>query len=912
MTGVPATAVDQLLTGLAELRHAAGDPSYTTLVRQAAAQQPPVAISAQRLSDWFRGKAVPADPAVVRFLVEYLQPRAVRTGRYQLRPVGWWLDLHREAVRQRQVGADERRRTADRPLSPHRPGRPIDQCDPLALEVHPAIQVSGAGAPADLLPGYVPRAHDIRLREIADQVLGGGSSRLVTLVGGSSTGKTRACWELVQYLDRREPGRWWVWHPYDPTRPEAAVQTLAEVGPYTVVWLNEAQCYLMPADVGLGERIAAGLRSLLHDPARGPVLVLATVWPQYWSALTTRPEAGEPDPCAQARDLLTGTAITAPDAFTPSEMAGLDATEVDPRLWLAANDAEGGRITQYLAGAPELENRYRTAPPAAKAIIQVAMDARRLGHPLALPHALLEQAAPSYLDDHDWDSLGEDWLEQALAYTTRPCKGARGPLTRIRVRPSDPNPAGGQQPCYRLADYLEQNGRSHRAGVYPPDSLWSAFAATVTDSDLLAILGQRAEARGRYQHAIWLYTRAVDLGSVHALRALSMLREQAGDSVGAEALAHQAADRGSAQGLLGLARQRERAGDTEGAEALYRRAADRGNTHALLILAGQRKRAGDTEGAEALYRQAVDRGNTGGLIAMARRRKRAGDTEGAEALYRQAVDRGNIGGFVGLAELRVRAGDLKGAEALYRQAADRGNARGLMILAKLRERARDAAGAEALAVQAADRGNTRVLVTLAKRRADAGDVKGAKALYQQAADRGNTGALRILARQRERVGDAKGAEALYRQAADRGNTEMLLILASERKRVGDTKGAEALYRQAADRGNTSAVMILATMRERAGDAAGAEALAIQAADRGNNRVLILLAKLREQADAAGAEALYRQAVDRGHNGALAALVTQQARVGLAADAHRMQRFGLTGAGDVATGLDFGSYGNSIA
>ena len=42
-----------------------------------------------------------------------------------------------------------------------------------------------------------------------------------------------------------------------------------------------------------------------------------------------------------------------------------------------------------------------------------------------------------YLDDHDWDTLGEDWLDRALAHTATPCKGARGPLTRIRARPGE-------------------------------------------------------------------------------------------------------------------------------------------------------------------------------------------------------------------------------------------------------------------------------------------------------------------------------------------------------------------------------------------------------------------------------------------------------------------------------------------
>ena len=48
------------------------------------------------------------------------------------------------------------------------------------------------------------------------------------------------------------------------------------------------------------------------------------------------------------------------------------------------------------------------------------------------PQAFLEAAAPGYLTDADWDALGEDWLEQALAYTAVPCKGARGPLALMQ------------------------------------------------------------------------------------------------------------------------------------------------------------------------------------------------------------------------------------------------------------------------------------------------------------------------------------------------------------------------------------------------------------------------------------------------------------------------------------------------
>jgi hypothetical protein len=114
-----------------------------------------------------------------------------------------------------------------------------------------------------------------------------GRSGIAMLVGGSSTGKTRACWEALALLRDEDPP-WRLWHPIDPSRPDAALRELPGIGPRTVVWLNEAQFYLDP-EAGLGERVAAGLRELLRDPGRAPVLVLATLWPQFWDALTARP-----------------------------------------------------------------------------------------------------------------------------------------------------------------------------------------------------------------------------------------------------------------------------------------------------------------------------------------------------------------------------------------------------------------------------------------------------------------------------------------------------------------------------------------------------------------------------------------------------------------------------------------------
>jgi TIR domain len=208
-------------------------------------------------------------------------------------------------------------------------GRPLDEVtDPFALEVHRPVQPENAQPGLPALPAYVPREHDTELAGVV-RAAAEGSSGIAVLVGESSTGKTRACWEARQPL-RDQPGQWRLWHPIDPSRPEAALRELPAIELRTVVWLNEAQFYLDVTDGGLGERVAAGLRELLRDPARAPVLILATLWPQYWHTLTARPERGA-DPHAQARELLAGRDITVHAAFTAAQLQRLG--EAGTRGW---------------------------------------------------------------------------------------------------------------------------------------------------------------------------------------------------------------------------------------------------------------------------------------------------------------------------------------------------------------------------------------------------------------------------------------------------------------------------------------------------------------------------------------------------------------------------------------------------
>ncbi|MDX3697903.1 hypothetical protein PV726_48685 [Streptomyces europaeiscabiei] len=394
------------------------------------------------------------------------------------------------------------------------------------LGVHPALDTGGARDRFGMLPAYVLRDHDARLKTVVDAARAGRSG-IAVLVGGSSTGKTRALWEAVGEL----PVGWRLWHPLSPTAPGAALAALPDIAPKTVVWLNEAQHYLDPEP--LGEQVAAGLRELLHDPSRAPVLVLGTLWPEHWDTLTTRTA---PDRHAGARALLGGHKIDVPDVFTPADLAALEATDdADPRLTQAAQHAMGAQVTQYLAGVPYLMDRYDAARGATRALIHAAMDARRLGAGLHIPLDWLADAAPGYLNDAEYHSLDGDWLSKALAYVTTPCNGIPGILTPAPTsgprnqRTRRPPAASGtpaswpaprpQGPQYLLADYLDQHGRHHLAETIPPIDFWTAAAHHAHPADLTA-LGNAAWNHGLYRDAAQLHKHATTHGNPHTAATL--------------------------------------------------------------------------------------------------------------------------------------------------------------------------------------------------------------------------------------------------------------------------------------------------------------------------------------------------------------------------------------------------------
>ncbi|MCW2936647.1 MAG: hypothetical protein JWM19_7609, partial [Actinomycetia bacterium] len=193
------------------------------------------------------------------------------------------------------------------------------------------------------------------------------------------------------------------------------------------------------------------------------------------------------------------------------------------------------------------------------------MDARRLGMGVALPRAFLEAAASGYLDDPDWDALPEDWLEQALADTAAPAKGARGPLAPIRPR-AVTGPGTGV--AYRLADYLDQHGRAVRAGQIPPPGFWAALARHACPGDLLA-LGDSARALGLYRDAAQLWKKATAHGDPYAPYRLIEYRHLDGRQAAAWAVERVSLD--DAGRVAGLLQALQEDGADEEARALLHR-----------------------------------------------------------------------------------------------------------------------------------------------------------------------------------------------------------------------------------------------------------------------------------------------------------------------------------------------------
>ena len=299
-----------------------------------------------------------------------------------------------------------------------------------------------------------------------------------------------------------------------------------------MLWLAELRQY---AGADGGAAVFARLADLLNGDGH---LIITTSWPEHWTTYTDAARAGlgPADPAGTALLLerlpelagcdpaginpARGGVIDVPDRFTPADLDAATRTG-DSVLAAAAADAadagKGGQVTQYLAGVPDLLDRYAGpgGDPYGQAIIAAAMDADQLGHASPLPAALLQDAAVGYLTDPQRTKDITSWCDAALAWATEELKGT------VRALQPVPSVSGTGMAGYQAADYLIQYATRKRRSALVPDSIWKTVLSYVRDPADAARLADSASYRELDDYAIPLYRRAADAGDLQAARTRS-------------------------------------------------------------------------------------------------------------------------------------------------------------------------------------------------------------------------------------------------------------------------------------------------------------------------------------------------------------------------------------------------------
>ena len=658
-----------------------------------------------------------------------------------------------------------------------RPAGAVRVCEanPRILGVHPAIQTPGAPAG---LPAYVPRDTDLDeagvrawLRRAAER---GG---FVLLVGGSSAGKTRCAYECIRDL----LADWWLLHPAnaDEVRAFAAAPV-----PRTVVWLDEIQHYLN----GENGLTAATIRALLR--ASFPVVIVGTLWPQFYASYTALPTDLAADQRCWERELMgLAEVVVLPPMLSRAEQArARDLADSDARLREALTVTDYG-MTQVLAAAPELVRWWESAPdPYASALLTAAIDARRIGVRTPLTSAFLRAAAEGYCDARQRGAAPDDWFERSLAYATETLHGAVSALAPVAS-------SMGELDGYVVADFLLQHGHRVRAMLVPPDSLWSAVSEYVTDASDLDRAADSARFRRLLPHAERLGRAAAAAGVPRALFNLAELLDEQGRLEEAELAWRACVSAGGPEQRAALQRLQlclEKQGRVAEAEQVLRDAATSGVQHAYRTLWHFMWRHDRLDEAVEMARQIVASGVPERSF-LAELLDRQGRADEAETVMREAVAAGEpalmeLGYFL---ENHDRPAE---AESIYRQGVAGGEYHGYESLVSLLVKLGRADEAERVAQAAIDEGAHNALAGLVEALEGQGRNQDAEEVWRDAIAKGEVDALSGFACWLEDKGRIDEAERYWRNAVIAGERLAFDGLIWLLKRHGRMEEAEDLAR----------------------------------------------------------------------------------------------------------------------
>jgi TPR repeat protein len=796
--------------------------------------------------------------------------------------------------------------------------KPVTEWNALDLGVHPAI-ATGPGDPVGL-PSYVCRSHDRKLRE---RLSSAGDPTMLVLVGGSCTGKTRACYEAV----RECLGGWQMFRPADAAELERLLSS-QRVGERAVVWLDEAHVYLDGRQQRGSEAVQSLQRALMGGA--GPLIAIGSMPREQWRELTAQPEAGHDDLHLQARRLLEMQAvrkIEVPDDFSTAEPDDLrelgHAAEEDARL-AAAQRAGGGElhITQVLAGGVLLLDRYLHPPGIYSwAVVTAAMDARRMGHWDALPAAMLEKAVPGYLTGSQ-RAAPLNWFDAALAKAAEVVRGVRA-LTPTRGQPGIGGPDG-----YILHDYLDEHARTTREVVGPPASLWDALLAhTASPADLTRVAAE-AKDRGLYRYAVLTAARAAETADTGAIFSVARLLSEAGRVEECISWLRPFAESGDAEAMLRLAAElpkSEREDRYEERLSWLERVAESNNSRAmwkLVNLFGTRRMASQVpELAEKVIgwlRQLADGDDPRAIRHLAELLEDMGRTDEAaywaerlrESMIRRLESREHQ------AELAAAAREMLGPwesepyprpehEAsipALRSRAIAGDLRAMERLAQLLEEAGQNAEAMEWLRRAAEAGQDTAAWNLAQILHRTGQVEEALTTIQRAASYWSDSliAFELVMPWLRKVGGQSSLESFLKSAGNAGNSWAAAYLGRELARNAQTAEAIRWLRHPAENGNPAAMELLGLFLDQAGQVAEAGAWYRRADQTASPFLLFALASILQNGGWPDrAIVRYRNAIECKRTDAMNPLAELLVRMGRTEEAKRLKAFGIEPGGPTA-------------
>ncbi|MEU8166836.1 hypothetical protein AB0B97_10010 [Micromonospora sp. NPDC049004] len=424
---------------------------------------------------------------------------------------------------------------------------PMSAADALALGVHPAIDLrSLAPRPGESmvavaaavdqakkkgttrqhieaypeLPLFVPREKfQAACHALLEFKADGG---FLLLVGNSSVGKTRLLYEASRMM----------LPDFTLLAPDLGdgelINAIADADfdlPPMIIWLDELQRFLEGPYLTAGHTpiAATAIRKLLEAPS--PVVIVSTLWPEYARQLrSTEFDAthGFHRPrYPSALDVLESRRLTeiSLDSFTLAERGEAARLAVaDPRLLLALENPDYN-VTEALSGALEIVRRYERGTKEQRAIVDAAVDARRLGIQGPLSAKLLLDASRAYLPGHypddSWFLVNLDDLTSAA----RPQDRATAPINAIT------SPDRRTMLGYSVTDFLLQRLSRQRAGQAVPRLAWEALTANIAGPYDQMRLADSAYEKGMAFHAESLYRKLTDAGTDNwqAARKLSLL-----------------------------------------------------------------------------------------------------------------------------------------------------------------------------------------------------------------------------------------------------------------------------------------------------------------------------------------------------------------------------------------------------